>query len=141
MNLLSNIFAVAILTVASFVDVQKKVIPNTLIIIGSVIGIVMLFLNTEIAYISVLAAVVVIGGIFLIISFVTEGSFGMGDVKLIACLALFVGLEKLIGTLFVSFIASGFIGLIFLIRSKKNAKKELPFAPFLLLGLIVILLF
>lgn len=141
MNLLSNIIIIAILAVASLIDIRKKIIPDTLIIIGSIIGIVMLFLNTEITYISVLAGVVIVGGILLIISLVSEGALGMGDVKLIACLALFIGLEKLIGTLFVSFIASGLIGLIFLIRSKKNAKKELPFAPFLLLGLLVISLF
>ena len=70
----------------------------------------------------------------------TKGDLGMGDVKLFACVGLYLGLEKVMQAMFYSAILSGIIGIVLIIISVSNKKKIMPFAPFMLVGTLVAIL-
>lgn len=59
---------------------------------------------------------------------------GMGDIKLVASLALMGGVYITGGTLFFAIILCGFVSLFLLITKKKKVKESIPFGPFILIG-------
>ena len=62
---------------------------------------------------------------------------GLGDVKLIAMIAAFLGFWPAILSLFVGTLAAAFYGALLLIRGKAGAASKLPFGSFLCLGGLV----
>ena len=81
--------------------------------------------------------------IFLSISligkyFLKKPVLGFGDAKLSALIGLWLGLEGLLITIYLSFVTSGIICGILLISKKLNRGSKIPFGPFLLLSSILI---
>ena len=66
---------------------------------------------------------------------------GMGDVKLVFFMGLFLGFPKIIVALFLAFFAGAAIGVILMISGKKTLKSEIPFGPFLVFGTFLALFF
>lgn len=78
-----------------------------------------------------LAGALLGGGLLLLVSLLTKGGFGGGDIKLMAGLGLFYGLIGTVTVLFIAVLAALFAGLAL---RRKRKEYRLPFAPFLLLG-------
>lgn len=78
-----------------------------------------------------LAGALLGGGLLLLVSLLTKGGFGGGDIKLMAGLGLFYGVIGTVTVLFIAVLAALFAGLA--LRRNRN-EYRLPFAPFLLLG-------
>lgn len=78
-----------------------------------------------------LAGALLGGGLLLLVSLLTKGGFGGGDIKLMAGLGLFYGVPGTVTVLFTAVLTALFAGL-FLRRNGRAIR--LPFAPFLLLG-------
>jgi len=70
-----------------------------------------------------------------------ETLMGFGDFKLSVFLGLFLGWQKFIIALFVSFFLGAILGIFLIILKKKNLKSKMPFAPFLILAAIFALFF
>lgn len=71
----------------------------------------------------------------LIISMLTQGGIGGGDIKLLASCGLVLGpVSILLGT-FLGIILGGIYGVFLLVFRKKGKQDALPFVPFLALGL------
>lgn len=71
----------------------------------------------------------------LIISMLTQGSIGGGDIKLLASCGFVLGpFYTLLGT-FIGIILGGIYGVFLLVFRKKGKQDALPFVPFLALGL------
>jgi leader peptidase (prepilin peptidase)/N-methyltransferase len=93
--------------------------------------------------ISSLLGVAAVAGIFYVLYQVSKGTWiGGGDVKLGLVLGLLAGglLEGFL-LLFAASIAGVIAALPMIIQGKANRKTQLPFGPFLILGLIVVKLF
>ncbi len=73
------------------------------------------------------------GGLLLLVSVLTKGGFGGGDVKLMTGLGLAFGVFGAMSILFLAVILTVFVGLI---QRKYGKKGRLPFAPFLFLGCV-----
>jgi prepilin signal peptidase PulO-like enzyme (type II secretory pathway) len=67
--------------------------------------------------------------------------FGFGDVKLIFPLALLMGWPKLWVGVWLAFVIGAAVGVSLIILGKKRFGQVLPFAPFLILGTILSLLY
>lgn len=65
---------------------------------------------------------------------VSKGSLGMGDIKLICLLGLFLGTEGLFYASFLSIFVAFFAAIGLLVFKKKKRKDTIPFAPFILAG-------
>lgn len=80
-------------------------------------------------------------GILLIISMLTKGGLGFGDVKLMSLIGLACGISWAFGTLFYSVLISFFAALFLLLTKKKTRKQAMPFGPFIYMGYVLTLLF
>lgn len=71
----------------------------------------------------------------LIISMLTNGSIGGGDIKLLASCGLLLGYSNVLLGTFLAILLGGFYGVFLLVKGTKNKKDALPFVPFLAIGL------
>lgn len=123
------------------VDFREKRIPNLFPLIIALSGIVLLAAgyfsgqDGAMSYIiSSVFATAVVSVVMVVVSVISKHGIGMGDVKLMASLALIGGVYSVIGTLFFSVAVCAAAGLILLITKRGTIKTELPFAPFILTG-------
>ena len=81
------------------------------------------------------------GGVLLAAALAYPRGMGMGDVKLVAVMGLYLG-RSLAPALLVAFAAGSLAGAVLLLRHGPEARKRaIPFGPFLALGGVVGLLF
>ncbi len=75
---------------------------------------------------------------FLFFFLISKGAWmGFGDVKLGFVMGLFLGFPQIIVALFVAFLTGSIVGLSLIIFKKRKMKSEIPFAPFLISGVLV----
>ncbi|MCX7920397.1 MAG: A24 family peptidase [Clostridia bacterium] len=131
----------SILAAASVKDLQSKSIPNEIIIFSIATGLVTSALHMSIsALINSIIGFIVIGVALGILSFITKGGVGMGDVKLAACVGIFLGLSQTISAVVLATMLSGLIGIVLLIARVYDRKSTIPFAPFILTGTVMAIL-
>lgn len=80
------------------------------------------------------------GFLFILVYFSRETWMGWGDVWLGTWAGLIIGLALVELYLTLSFILGACVGLWLLFRERKQLKSEIPFAPYLLLSLVIIFL-
>lgn len=79
---------------------------------------------------------------FLSLIIISRGRWmGMGDVKLVFLLGLFLGFPKILVALFLAFVLGSIIGLGLIIFKRYNLKSPVPFGTFLAFGSLVALLY
>lgn len=139
-QLLSYSILLLLLTAAAVIDIRKQIIPDKLVLAGFAVGLIMLFINDHINWLSAVLAVIIVSGPLLLISVVTKEAIGMGDVKLLTFTGIFLGLEKIVSALMLSLFLSGAVGLILITIKLSNRSKKIPFAPFVLVGTLLVML-
>lgn len=125
-----------------FIDLYHYIIPDKLSLPLIVIGLIFSFLpNTDIGWMS--AGIGALSGflLFLFTAFFFQkvtgkDSLGGGDIKLIAAIGAFLGVE---GTLF-TVLFSSLVAIVILLLIKHDRKKHFPFGPFLIGGALVYIL-
>lgn len=137
----SNSILIGILLLISLIDIKSKIIPNKCILLGIALGAIVLVLNDNISIVDAFLGFVICGGIIATISIITKGDIGMGDAKLFGCIGIFFGLQTTLEIMLIATIISGLTGLILLTLKKVNRKTALPFAPFIFVGTMVIIIF
>lgn len=80
------------------------------------------------------------GGIFFLLSILSRGGIGGGDIKLVAVLGLWLGTEKLLNVVLVSCILAGICAGILILTKKKDRKDFFAYGPYFALTTIFILL-
>ena len=79
---------------------------------------------------------------FFIIAWATGGrGMGGGDVKLVFAIGLLLGLGATLVALELAFVAGAAVGIGLMIRRRRRLGMQLPFGPFLIIGLIVAFLY
>ncbi len=74
---------------------------------------------------------------FFALYYFTKGKgMGFGDVKFVVFMGLFLGFPKILTAFFVSFVLGAIIGLLLIAVKIKKAKSQIPFGPFLVIGLL-----
>ncbi len=136
----THVILILFLAIVTFYDLKSLIIPDGVIIAGVTVGLVLLFLNKDNSLITVILASCVMGGLGLGISLLTKGGLGLGDVKLMATLAIYMGLWNVISVALVASVLSGVVGLFLLVAGKANKKTFIPFAPFVLVSTVVLLI-
>ena len=132
-------FFVACLVVVSAIDVERKIIPDKIVLPATAIVLVaQIALSPDHALEWVLAAIGASGFLFLAVLVYPRG-MGMGDVKLAllmgAALGKFVAVAMMLAMLSALVVAA-----VLLVRDGAAARKTaIPFGPFLALGSVVAL--
>jgi leader peptidase (prepilin peptidase)/N-methyltransferase len=131
---------VAVLAAVTLTDLERRVIPNAILLVGSVIGIAIIA-GTDAASLPERAiAAAGAGGFLLLVALIYPRGMGMGDVKLAAVMGLFLG-ASVVPALFVGIALGGLVGVALILSRGQGARKQaVPFGPFLALGGVVGLL-
>lgn len=87
-----------------------------------------------------LMAALVGGGAFLLMTILTRGAIGGGDIKLIAALGLWFGSERLLETVFYGSMAGGAAALLMLLTKQKDRKSVFAYGPYFALTALFFLL-
>ncbi len=135
-NIASYIVVFAILITASITDIKERRIPDNLIVAGVVIGLALSLYNPEHGFLDGLIGGMTAGLILLLISHITKGGLGLGDVKLFGCIGIYLGLESTVSAMLIAALLSGLFSLVLICINRDNKKREIPFAPFILAGVL-----
>ena len=123
-------------------DMQLKIIPNLCIIIMLCLKAVTLVVDYLVMdretffgfLINCIVTSIVCVIFLLIMSKVTHGGIGMGDIKLLGIVGLFCGAQILFYTVIFSLIFASLFSLFLLILKKKSVKDRLPLGPLVWAG-------
>lgn len=74
------------------------------------------------------------GAVFLLISILTRGALGGGDIKLIACLGLWFGPGPLLMISLFGILTGGISALFMLLLGKKKRKSAFAYGPYFIIG-------
>ena len=150
-RLLPYLLMTAGLIVATFVDVEHRIIPDEISVGGMVAGLILSFLIPELHETSSrfaalgwsLAGVLIGGGSIYLMGILGDfifkkESMGGGDVKLLAMIGAFLGWKAAILTFFIAPVFGAVAGIIVKIRTKDSV---IPYGPFLALGALICLFY
>jgi leader peptidase (prepilin peptidase) / N-methyltransferase len=129
---------VLLLVPVTLIDLDFRIIPNRLLLIGTATALVLLVALEPSELPEHLIAAAAGGGFFLLAALAYPRGMGMGDVKLAAVLGLFLG--RAVGpAIFVALVAGTLVGALVIARkgAREGRKTAIPFGPFLALGGIV----
>lgn len=125
----------------ALIDYKKCIIPNKVIVTGITLRLALYILELFINKAKAFSSLKSIGlGILLILFFAIIGiffiknGFGMGDIKLMFMLVMYLGFSSSFSAIFIALIFSLIAAVVLVIRKKKNRKDTMPFAPCILIG-------
>lgn len=126
------------LSLITFTDFEQYVIFDKMLKPFAVIGILAaIHLNLPLA--DRMLAAIAGGGIFFIISLVTRGGIGGGDVKLVFVLGLWLGSEILLDVVIKACVFGGVAALIMILTKQKDRQSYFAYGPYFTLTAIYIL--
>jgi leader peptidase (prepilin peptidase) / N-methyltransferase len=131
---------VLLLVPVVLIDLDHRIIPNKLMLVGAVVAPAILLATAREDLLEHALAALAAGGFFLLAALAYPRGMGMGDVKLAAVLGLFLG--RAVGpAIFVALIAGTLVGAAVIARkgAREGRKTAVPFGPFLALGGVVAL--
>jgi leader peptidase (prepilin peptidase)/N-methyltransferase len=137
-----GIALVLLLVPITLIDIDHRIIPNKLTLIGTIVPIVILLLTDPDALPGHLLAGALAGGFLLVAALAYPSGMGMGDVKLAWVMGLFLGRAVGPAMLF-GLLAGSIVGVAVMARKgvKEGRKTAMPFGPFLAFGALVGLYF
>ena len=127
--------------ISSMYDLYSRTIPIKLMIIALIVGLLIfgLLYKTNALINCVLGGVVAFGVMKLLIV-ISKRQVGGGDLFLMTVTGFFSGLNSFLNILFISIVLAGVYSLILVFTKKGNRKTEIPFAPFILLATVVLVI-
>ena len=126
---------VLVLVPVIFIDLDHRIIPNPIMLAGTVLALLLLLATRPDALVEHLVAGVAAGGFLLVAALAYPAGMGMGDVKLAGVMGLFLGRD--VGpAMLVALLAGSIVGGLIIARkgAKVGRKTAVPFGPFLALG-------
>lgn len=135
---------VILLTYLSYIDLKENKIPNKIIVPAYIVAVfyniyLFFFVDRSTIYNNFLGFFFSFGIMFLI-SFISKGGLGGGDVKLFGLLGLTLGLQSVFKIILFSTISGALISIFLVLFRIKNFKDSIPFGPFIALGFVLSLL-
>ena len=127
----------AVLVAVTLTDLERRVIPNAVLIAGAAIGVAIAAIADPASLPERAVAAAGAGGFLLAVALAYPRGMGMGDVKLAAVMGLYLG-QAVVPAMLIGFGAGALVGAAMIARRGAAARKEaIPFGPFLALGGIV----
>ena len=134
---LLGLVLVLLLVPITLIDLDHRIIPNKLVLVGAVTAPAILLVVAPDELPEHLIAAAAAGGFFLLATLAYPRGMGMGDVKLAAMLGLFLGAA--VGpAIFIALLSGTLVGIAVIARkgATEGRKTAVPFGPFLALGAI-----
>lgn len=134
--LTAEIFFLALII---FTDFEQYVIFDKILLPFAIIGVAAI-IHLNLPIVDRIIAAVFGGGIFFLLSILSRGGIGGGDIKLVAVLGLWLGTEKLLNVVLISCIVAGICAGILILTKKKSRKDFFAYGPYFAMSTIFILL-
>ena len=128
------------LLIVALIDLDHRIIPNIITLPGMAVGVGLSMGVLPITPLASLFGLMIGGAIFYLIALVSKGGMGGGDIKLIAMIGAFLGLQGGLFTIFASALLGSVVGLMLMLLGKRGRKDRVPFGPFLSFGAILFML-
>ena len=131
-----------ILAIISFIDFFHKVIPDLLIYLLALSGLLASFFNNDLSspfharpLNALLGALVGFFSLYLIgfigDKILKQETMGGGDIKLLAAIGMYLGWSKTLTTLFIAAILGSIFGMEMIASGKLRKREYIPFGPFI----------
>lgn len=136
----------SILICIFFIDLEHMLIFNRFTISVAVLGLAAMFLDSYTVVWDHLIGAAAGGIVFVAIYYggvwiLKKEGLGWGDVKLAAAAGLFLGWQKLILSMLIASVGACIVLVLLRLLRKDEEGKEYPFAPFIVTGMLVAMLF
>jgi leader peptidase (prepilin peptidase)/N-methyltransferase len=138
--LAKELFFVAGLIAAAFIDLDYRIIPNRLVL-GLLAGAVLLVpLAGDVGLTAALLGSAAAGGALLLLAVLFRDGMGGGDIKLAAVAGLYLGWPMSMLGLFIGALLGSFLGILMILAGRRSRKDFIPFGPYLAVGFFIVLL-
>jgi leader peptidase (prepilin peptidase)/N-methyltransferase len=116
-------------------DLDHRIIPNAITGPAAIAGLVVALVLDTSSVPERLIWAAAAGGFFLIIAIIVPAGMGMGDVKLVGLLGLYL-MSSVVPAVFIALFAGSIVGVAIMTKRGVRAgrKSTIPFGPFLVLG-------
>jgi leader peptidase (prepilin peptidase) / N-methyltransferase len=136
--LFTAVFICLLITLAA-IDLKYMILPDELTLGGAALFFAYSFFNSAVpqldAVLSGLGAALIFSALYFFYLKVRKiEGLGVGDIKMVLLMGLFLGLHRLVAAIFLASFSGLLVGIFLIIFKKKNLKFALPFGPFLSLG-------
>jgi prepilin signal peptidase PulO-like enzyme (type II secretory pathway) len=125
-----------------FADLKYFIIPDWIQLALAYLALLLFFIGSVDLHNLVYrlgSAIIVMLPMLGIFMFTKGRGLGFGDVKLAANLGLFMGIQYAFSALYLSFIIGALTSCIVLVLRKGNMKTKIPFGPFILIGVCIVM--
>ena len=133
------IVAIVILSFITVTDLEQYVIFDCMLLPFAILGLCYT-LHLKLPTTEHLAAALGGGLLFLLLTLLTKGAIGGGDIKLIAALGLWLGIRPLLSVIMYGFLAGGAAALFLLVTKQKKRRDYFAYGPYFALSGIAVLL-
>jgi leader peptidase (prepilin peptidase)/N-methyltransferase len=131
---------VTMLLAVTLTDLEQRIIPNRVLLVAAALGVAIAAIGLPHSLPERAIAAAAAGGVLFLVALAYPRGMGLGDVKLVAVMGLFLG-RNVAPALLVALLAGSAVGLVMIAREGSTARKRaIPFGPFLALGGVVGLL-
>jgi leader peptidase (prepilin peptidase)/N-methyltransferase len=142
-------FMFSVLLVIATYDLKHKIIPDQLSLLFGLLSFVGLFFFNSSGFLPHTPTTSeFLSGVFIALPFallwlVSSGAWmGFGDAKLAIGLGWFVGIARAMSGLMLAFWTGAIVGILLMFsKAKYGMKSEIPFAPFLVFGMLIAFIF
>jgi prepilin signal peptidase PulO-like enzyme (type II secretory pathway) len=145
---LFQIVIACLLVVISVYDIKHKIIPDSFVYTFAILAFASLFVGGSswfhIPTVEMMIAGPILAAPFAFLWLVSRGSWmGLGDAKLTLGIGWLLGVSAGINALIMAFWIAAVVSLIWLFATHKKIKPkmEIPFGPYLILGMYLVLIF
>jgi leader peptidase (prepilin peptidase)/N-methyltransferase len=139
-QLVLGLVFVAMLAAITLTDIERRIIPNVILLAGAVAAAVLVAATDPSSFPERLISAAAAGGLLLVIGLAYPRGMGMGDVKLVTVMGLYLG-SAVAPALLIAVLAGSLVGVGVMLNRGAGARKvAVPFGPFLALGGVVALL-
>ena len=150
-DFLAFAYLLSILAAVVFIDMERRIIPDELVIAGLIGGIPVIVYNIffpmkiylDGKWWNPLLGIIPGVGFLLVAAVIgmliygTDDAMGMGDVKIFAPIGIFLGWRLCMAALLMSILLAGMTSFFLMVSGAKKRKEAIPFGPFIAAGAFI----
>lgn len=139
--LIATLFSVLI--IISFIDLRYQIIPDGLVLIILVLGVIngaYQVVVMDVPWFTFVLGFFAASVPLYILGMIYKDGMGGGDIKLMAAAGLFLGWKLILLALFVGALYGGVVSILIIASGKGSMKSTIPFGPMLSLGIVTCVL-
>jgi leader peptidase (prepilin peptidase) / N-methyltransferase len=126
-----------LLVAITLTDLELRLIPNKIVLAGALAGIAIVALGDAGSLAQRGIAAAAAGGFLFLVALAYPRGMGMGDVKLVAMMGIYLG-RSIAPAVLIGFAVGALVGVAMIAQEGSAARKRaIPFGPFLALGGVI----